>query len=305
MKNHNTLVLNWHITEACNYHCHYCYAAWDESACRRELIQDSERTTALLNELYQYFRPDNHLNPLASRLGWGAVRLNLAGGEPLLHAGKIASIVNQARNLGFEVSLISNGSQLSEELLHQLAPQLTWLGISIDSMRPATNRAIGRVDRRDRLLNQMELASLLVSACQSHPGLHIKLNTVVNQLNHDEDLSPLIQRMAPDKWKVLRMLPAVNHHLAVSDEEFAAFVARHQAFDHILYPEDNQDMCESYLMIDPHGRFFQNSPRLTGQGYAYSPPILEVGAAAAFVQMAFDPDRFSARYAKAKESLPV
>jgi radical S-adenosyl methionine domain-containing protein 2 len=44
----------------------------------------------------------------------GAVRLNLAGGEPLLHAGKIASIVNQARNLGFEVSLISNGSQLSE-----------------------------------------------------------------------------------------------------------------------------------------------------------------------------------------------
>lgn len=294
------LVLNWHLTEACNYRCQYCYATWDESSCRRELIHNSEQTAALLSKLYQFFRPDNPMNPLAGRLAWNSVRLNLAGGEPLLHAEKLISVINQAHEQGFEVSLISNGSQLSEDLLQRLAPQLTWLGISIDSTLPNANRDIGRVDRRGRLLNLEKLAGSLMGARQSNPGLRIKINTVVNQLNHGENLGPLLRQMTPEKWKVLRMLPVVNSHLAVSDEQFAAFVARHHAFNHILCAEDNQDMHESYLMIDPHGRFFQNSLLIGGQGYAYSQPILEVGASAAFAQMAFDTERFSARYVQAE-----
>ena len=240
------------------------------------------------------------MNPLTKRLTWHSVRLNLAGGEPLLYAKWLPSLISQARSLGFDVSMISNGSQLNQSLLNQLAPHLTWLGISIDSNSPATNRAIGRTDRRGQLLNLDELANNLMAARHANPGLGIKLNTVVNQLNHGEDLGPLIQRIAPDKWKVLRMLPVVNQHLAISDEQFEAFVARHHAFKRILCAEDNQDMRESYLMIDPHGRFFQNSPLVAGQGYAYSQPILEVGAAAAFSQMSFDPDRFSARYVSAQ-----
>ncbi|WPP46910.1 radical SAM protein [Pseudomonas sp. AN-1] len=154
------------------------------------------------------FRPANRTNPLARRMNWSTVRLNLAGGEPLLHADKLPAIVSQARALGFEVSLISNGSHLDHGLLDRLAPQLSWLGISIDSACPATNRAIGRVDRRDRLL---DLATGLANARQTNPGLRLKLNTVVNRLNHGENLGPLIRRFAPDKWKVLRMLPVVSH----------------------------------------------------------------------------------------------
>lgn len=296
MHNPTPLVLNWHLTEACNYRCQYCYATWNESACPRELIHDPERTAALLSELYRFFRPGNRANPLASRMSWSSVRLNLAGGEPLLHANKLPAIVSQARALGFEVSMISNGSRLTRELLDQQAPQLTWLGISIDSASPETNRAIGRIDRRGRLLDLDDLATGLASARQSNPGLRLKLNTVVNQLNHAEDLSALIQSFAPQKWKVLRMLPVANQHLAVSDGQFAAFVARHRTFANILCAEDNQDMRESYLMVDPYGRFFQNSPLIAGQGYAYSQPILQVGAEAAFAEMAFDPERFSARY---------
>jgi hypothetical protein len=46
----------------------------------------------------------------------------------------------------------------------------------------------------------------------------------------------------------------------------------------ILVSEDNDEMTGSYLMIDPLGRFFW---RDGGDGYRYSAPILEVGAAAA------------------------
>ena len=35
---------------------------------------------------------------------------------------------------------------------------------------------------------------------------------------------------------------------------------------------------------------------VAGRGYAYSRPILDVGAEAAFAEMAFDHERFSARY---------
>lgn len=291
-----SLVLNWHLTEACNYRCQYCYATWNDFAAPRELIHDPGRTAALLSELYRFFQPGNCANPLSERMSWSVVRLNLAGGEPLLYAGKLPAIVNQARALGFEVSLISNGSRLNHQLLGQMAPQLTWLGISLDSASPATSSAIGRIDRRGELLELDELATNLRHARQSNPQLRLKLNTVVNLLNHDEDLSPLIQRFAPDKWKVLRMLPVVSKDLAVSDQQFAAFVARHSQFNRILCAEDNQDMHESYLMIDPHGRFFQNSPLIAGKGYDYSKPILEAGVGAAFAEMAFNSVRFSARY---------
>lgn len=61
--------------------------------------------------------------------------------------------------------------------------------------------------------------------------------------------------------------------------------------------EDNRDMTESYLMVDPLGRFFQNQSAQPGAGYVYSPPIPEVGAATAFRRVAFDAQRFAARYA--------
>lgn len=296
MHNPDSLVINWHLTEACNYRCRYCYAAWNESACPRELIHSPERTAMLLDELYRYFQPSNPANPLFRRMSWSNVRLNLAGGEPLLHSSKLPDIVNQACALGFEVSLITNGSRLDHALLERLAPQLSWLGISIDSTNPVTNRGIGRVDRRGQLLHLDELTTGLTNARQANPGLRLKLNTVVNQLNHGEDLGPLICRLVPDKWKVLRMLPVVSQDLVVSDGQFSDFVARHYAFRHILCAEDNSDMRDSYLMVDPHGRFFQNSLMDPGQGYAYSRPILEVGAEAAFAQMTFNLERFRARY---------
>lgn len=58
--------------------------------------------------------------------------------------------------------------------------------------------------------------------------------------------------------------------------------------------EDNNDMVASYIMVDPLGRFFQNGQRLTK--YAYSRPIHEVRAEAAFAEIDFHPVGFANRY---------
>ena len=93
----------------------------------------------------------------------------------------------------------------------------------------------------------------------------------------------------------IAMLPVIDDSLAVSNEEFSAFVQRHRSSESIQCVEDHQDMCESYLMVDPMGRFFQNQSSLTA-GYRYSKPILSVGTEAAFSEIKFNPTSFRSRY---------
>lgn len=289
------LTLNWHITEACNYRCRYCYAKWTDGPDPRELFHDPELTRRLLTELFRFFHPGNHSNPLRKKLSWKALRLNLAGGEPSILGDRLVGIVQAAREVGFRVSLISNASRLTPLMIRQLAPDLTCLGISLDSAVAATNREIGRFDGKGRLLHLSQMVENLQLARQLNPELAVKLNTVVNRRNVREDLSHLADEIRPDRWKILRMLPITDRSLAVSDEEFYTFVERHRRFEPIQCVEDNEDMCESYLMVDPYGRFFQNHTSLA-QGYIYSQPVLVAGAGSAFSDLPFDADRFQSRY---------
>ena len=129
---------------------------------------------------------------------------------------------------------------------------------------------------------------------ERNPAIKIKLNTVVNRVNWQDDFSDLISLIQPDKWKVLRVLPVTDQSMTVTNEEFRFFLNRHRKYRKIAVVEDNQDMVESYIMVDPQGRFFQNSP--CSAGYEYSQPILGVGAEKAFSQVNFDVDKFSSRY---------
>lgn len=286
------LVVNWHITEACNYRCRYCYAHWDGSG--RNLVHNILTSTQMLEDIWQYFDPANVANPLRRHMDWKGVRLNLAGGEPLLYPERVSEIVRVARDIGFQTSLITNGSLLSPAVTRALAPHLSLLGVSMDSANVSTNRLIGRQDRQGNLLMIEQLEESFLEAKQLNPGLPIKLNTVVNSLNCHEELSDTVRRLAPHRWKVLRMLPVVTSELSISDYDFQRFVARHRHLGPMLCVEDNSKMVESYVMIDPLGRFFQN---VLGQSiYRYSRPILEVGVEQAFDTVGLDPAKFCARY---------
>ncbi len=278
------IVINWHVTEACNFRCRYCYAKWQQPD-GQEVIRDLEATTRLLEALYAGFNShDSSTRP----------RLNFAGGEPLLFGGQVAAAMELSRSIGFDVSLITNASRLTMNLADRIARLLFMLGISIDATSSAANSQIGRLDGSGTLLDVASLIDRIVTMRRINPSMALKINTVVNESNWQENLTSLISTLAPSRWKVLRMLPAVTDDLAVSDAQFQSFVERHSALSNIMCVEDNDDMVQSYIMVDPHGRFFQNR---TGQkGYDYSASIIDVGALAAFESMKWSAQKFSARY---------
>ena len=93
------------------------------------------------------------------------------------------------------------------------------------------------------------------------------------------------------------MLPIINSHLKVNDYQFKKFCDAHQHWIDrgVAVTEDNEDMVNGYLMIDPYGRLFQNSPG-EGGGYEYSPSILDVGIEKAMSDIKFDYEKYLKRY---------
>jgi radical S-adenosyl methionine domain-containing protein 2 len=291
------IVVNWHVTEACNYRCRYCYSHWEREPNRLDVIRDEVASLGLIEALWQFFRPDNASNPLRRKLQWSNLRLSLAGGEPMLYARHVARVARHAKALGMRVSMITNGSLLPRVAgeLNELARSLDMLGLSIDAVSDSRNRAIGRTDRKGSALSLEQLVRLADNLRTARPGLAIKVNTVVNAFNVHDDLRGVIDALRPDRWKLLRVLPVIKDDLVVSDTDFAAFVARHACLGTHVSVEDNRDMLSSYLMVDPQGRFFQNG---NGEscGYFYSRPITPDTIERAFRSVPFDACKFASRY---------
>ena len=289
------LVFNWHLLEPCNYHCEYCYAAWQKSELP-EIYKDLDLSKELLREITSLAQKETM-----------PVRLSFAGGEPLLDK-HIGWKIKHARHLGLDVSIITNASVRFRETVPKHAQDLSWLGVSMDSNDATTNSRTGRhkgkrvsgVDGKmivsdSRLPDYDKTTDILHYARELNPDIRIKINTVVNQYNWNEDLSDLIERIGPDKWKVLRVLPATkkSSQVTISDEQYATFRKRHEGIRCAVF-EDNDDMLNSYLMIDPYGRFFYNGKE--GAAYEYSECILDVGIEKAMGQINFDRQAFNNRY---------
>lgn len=209
------IVVNWHVTEACNYRCQYCYSHWEREPNRLDVIRDEVASFRLVDALWRFFRPDNASNPLRTQLQWSNLRLNLAGGEPMLYPRQVARVARHAKSLGMRVSIITNGSLVSRDAggLAELARSLDMLGLSIDAVSDSRNRAIGRAVRKGSTLSLEELVQLVDALRAPHPGIAIKVNTVVNAFNVHDDLRPVIDALRPDRWKLLRVLPILGDDL--------------------------------------------------------------------------------------------
>ena len=229
--------------------------------------------------------------------GAGFGKINFAGGEPTL-CSWLSDLIRYAKSIGFTTSIVTNGSGVSEQWLDGLDGCLDILALSIDSVDGAALLKIGRVVNGQAPMGAGDYRRIGDSVRRR--GIRLKVNTVVNRYNLEEDFRPFIRSMQPERWKIFQALPIDGQNderfdeFSVSDAEFERYVARNGsvADDGIrVVPENNELMTASYLMVDPLGRFFDNA-----QGrHTYSRPILEVGVAGALTDVEIRPDRFALR----------
>ncbi|MFN8254900.1 MAG: viperin family antiviral radical SAM protein [Bacteroidales bacterium] len=174
---------------------------------------------------------------------------------------------------------------------------MDWVAISIDSLNCETNLRMGRAIAGKKPL-ALEYYKSVVSKVKDC-GYGLKINTVVNSHNLKEDMIEFIQFSKPKRWKILQALPIKGQNdkwiseMTVTDMQFDDFIKRHQAASEstTMVPESNSEMKGSYVMVDPAGRFFDNT-----QGFhRYSRPILEIGVEEAFKEVEYDNQKFKSR----------
>lgn len=279
MHTHIPPAVNFHLWKPCNLRCKFCYAVFNDDPALQTVRSGLPEADA--GRIIETLRAE------------GVEKLTFVGGEPTL-CPHLPALLRQSRQLGFVNTLVTNGARL-QPLLEAVADCIDWVGFSVDSADEATQAALGR-GRGDHVAKSIEHFRRL----HNH-RVRLKLNTVVTSLNWHEDMTDFVRRARPERWKVFQVLPIDGQNtgtvepLLISPDQFRSFVDRHRGLaSHgclTVAAESNEDMTGSYAMIDPLGRFFSN----VGGRYVYSPPILDVGVAAAFSAVAFDPARFDAR----------
>lgn len=226
----------------------------------------------------------------------GFEKITFAGGEPTL-CPWLPKLITTAKSAGMTTMIVSNGSRIHERFLIENSDILDWIAISIDSLNEKTNVSTGRA-----LFGRVPLSGdkylELVDSIKKH-GYGLKINTVVHKSNFHEDMSSFISYAQPQRWKILEVLPirAQNDEfiddLKISADEFQSFVTRHKRLNSItrIVVESNEMIQGSYVMVDPAGRFFDNT-----QGFhSYSQPILDVGCREALKQVNLNISKFLKR----------
>ena len=272
------LTVNWHLEKDCNYKCKFCYVHFAHIKTNLNIKQGF----SLIDEIKQ-----NNI-----------YKINFAGGEPLLNKN-VGEFIKYSKQVGLKTSIITNGSRMTKSWLSKYGKYLDQIGISCDSLDNNVNTGIGR-----GFGNHVEITERLLSRINNmnyNSGLNIqtKLNTVVLRNNHMEDWTDFIIRNDVKRWKVFKILKIVGENDNVYDElsinanEFYNFINRHRKLKDkkILIKEDNDDMSNSYIMITPDGKFYQNSDNK----YIYSDYILDVGFRHAINQTGFDYSNYEKR----------
>lgn len=274
--------VNFHVWQPCNMRCAFCFGRFRDV--RRQVLpeghlaeSDAAKVVALLAEA-------------------GFEKITFSGGEPFL-CPWLPKLVQVAKQAGMATAVVTNGSLLTEELLGRLEGSLDWIALSVNSLDPEALRATGRITGSKPLSAQDYLAR--GRAIRTH-GIRLKINTVVTGANCHADLSEFILLLQPFRWKVMQVLPvdgqnsgAVNR-LLIDVEQFDQFVSRHRHVELsgiALVAERNDDMVGSYAMVDPAGRFFDN----TRGCYTYSDSILACGVSEAIRQISINRSKFLSR----------
>ena len=268
------LAINWHMTERCNYNCKFCFSRYGNA---NELCDNIGESEQIILKLWE-----NNFK-----------KITFTGGEPPL-CKNLGELIKYANNLGMATSIVTNGYYFTEKegekFLKNYGQYIDWIGISLDSGVEDVELQLGRGhgDHVEKVKNAVKLIK------QEYPNIKLKINTTITKLNWQEDMHDIINNLSPDRWKVfqVKIIEGINDNesnLGITKEEFDSFTNRHKDLNPI--GEDNNLMIDSYLMIDPFGRFYNEGERIKNK----RPSIIDASIEDAMKDLNFDLKKFYQR----------
>ena len=176
------LTVWYHITNQCNFRCHYCYIPNLNQAVSKEEIekapQDNTNAVAVGQNLIRYCLEKNIAK----------LKIVFAGGEPTFKLSLIRQFCAELskNNHGIKVLfvIISNGSFESKELLPLLREYRMKISLSVDGFEDGHDRTRFQIKQGVKVGNWKKLSENVEELCQ-HGVLPYFLYTVTAQ-NYDQ-----------------------------------------------------------------------------------------------------------------------
>ncbi|MGH1440187.1 MAG: GTP 3',8-cyclase MoaA [Cellvibrionaceae bacterium] len=156
------------VTDRCDFRCVYCMAEEMVFLPREELLTLEEMTT-----IAQAF----------SELGVSKIRLT--GGEPLIRRNVSELLANLGKIQTLEeLTLTTNGSQLTRYVPDLLAAGVKRINVSLDSLHPERFHSLTRTGVLDTVLNGIDSAL--------DAGIKVKLNSVILKNRNSDEVIDLV-----------------------------------------------------------------------------------------------------------------
>jgi cyclic pyranopterin phosphate synthase len=159
------------VTDRCDFRCVYCMSEHMTFLPKADLLSLEE-----LDRLCSAF------------IAKGVTKLRLTGGEPLVRRGIMTLVRSLSRHLASgalkELTLTTNGSQLTKYAAELKALGVERINVSLDTLDPDKFRAITRWGELDTVLSGIN-AALSV-------GMHVKINAVALKGVNEDEIASLV-----------------------------------------------------------------------------------------------------------------
>lgn len=170
----------------CNLNCKHCGSsinAFSKKRQGRELKKDE--VIKIIRELKEL----------------GGKKIGLVGGEPLL-CDYWEDIASYANRLNFELSMISNGMLIDQEVADRIKKSgIKLVALSLDGPRDFHNELRGNIHAFDQVLKAAEFLS--------KAGVQVNIiTTIMNKnINHLEEIEKIIEKLNISFWQLQMGIP--------------------------------------------------------------------------------------------------
>ena len=186
---HSAFIIQWHLTERCNWHCKHCYR---EEKVYKELTFKELKYT--FNQCLELFK--------ALHVRRGGARINIGGGEPFLRKDlyKLLELFGKFSNY-IEFQIMTNGSFITNEVAKKLKKlKIKGIQVSLEGLKQTNDkiRGKGSFEKTIKAIKILKKNSIIT---------RVSLTLTKLNLEEIEDLAALLKSIGVNTFGIRRFVP--------------------------------------------------------------------------------------------------